>query len=582
MKAKNQNRTCPDVLSNECIVWQGGDVPVLGICNGDELSVTEKTLADKIVELFDNINMSEVDMNCLISTCQQKCKDTSLKAVIQVLYDNQCCLHDLITGIGQEPVVVTVKLNLRCLKVFDDFGNEIPQDLNQSLQSIINQVCSTVTDVNAVKASIISIQNQLDILQTTPTTPPEPTVTTCLTPGLRPVSQTIPIVAQALCNFQTAVGPSTDMSIAISQQCQKLNTTFAGVDGWLTAVQNFAQSVNNLWILACNLNTRVTSIETNCCKASCDAVKVGFAVQVDSTGTGVFLKFTSGAGSDIPATFKDAGSTVTFTDKNNNFVTYPLVIVMGATLGDFDLSGLDLSDPFVISVNAILAADGLTCEKCVTRLYQISNTSCPVCKVTAAGTTGSITIIYTTPGSTVIQQLVLQNGQVGYIPNNAVVIASSTNGDVTASSDCINLNAPPPVCYVFAWEHSTPNNDTLGDAFFSQVIIGNLTYDIHSPYRVLVSPPPLPVFAGQALFNAFASSTIPDPLMHPTCVIEDSQDNTKVSFSVPQSLGAPMLKINNPTSEGDTKYMYLIGQISTNTDTDCGCNNTGGGGGQGA
>jgi len=372
MKAKNQNRTCPDVLSNECVVWQGGDIPVLGICNGDVLSEVEKLIADKIVELFDNIDMSEIDMNCLVTTCAQKCKDTSLKAIIQVLFDNQCCLQDLIKQAGGGSNTVTVNLNLRCLKKFDDFGNEIPQDLNQSLQSIINQVCANVTDINSIKASIVDLQNQIDTLETTPTTTPEPSVTTCLTPGLRTVSQTVPIVAQALCDFRTQIGNNTDLSIAISQQCSDLNSTFATVQGWITAVQNFAQSVNNLWILACNLNDRVSTIEENCCKLTCEDIKLGFAVQVDTNGSGVFLKFTAGAGTSIPNGFTDAGSTVTFTDKNGDFLTYPLVIANNANLGDFDLTGLDLNDPFTISVTAILATDGLTCEKCITKMRATS------------------------------------------------------------------------------------------------------------------------------------------------------------------------------------------------------------------
>lgn len=567
MKPKNQNKTCPDALSNECIVWQGGDVPFLQIEDGDSLDIAEKQLADSLVSLYSKIDMSAIDMHCLADNCAQKCKDTSLKSVVQVLFDNQCCLTDLINSAGSEPLATTVSVNMRCLTKFDDFGNTLPQDLNQTLQSLVNQVCQTATDVTSVEGELQSLQQQVDAINTTPVTPPEINVTTCLT-SLRPISQTVPIVAQALCDMQTLFGGTVDVTQGMSQQCANLNATLSTTQGWNTSVSNLAQSFGNLWILACNLNARLTLIEKNCCAVTCDDVKVGFDVQVDANGTGVFLKFTAGAGTSIPNAFTDVGSTVTFTDKNGNFVTYPLVISNNANQGDFDLSGLDLTDPITISVTAILGTDGLTCEKCISRMYTLANTSCPVCQVTAGGTTGSVTISYTLPGNQNIQQLTLQNAQVGYIQKNAVIIAVTSTGDTTADSTCINLTPPPTVCYLFRWEHSTPLNDTMADAHFTNVIIGNLNYTINTPYRNGSS-------AGQELMAGIGAA-VPKGLMTPTCLIEDSTTNSVISVQVPQSLSVPMIKITNPTSDNDNKFLYLVAEVSTNASSDCGCQSSGG------
>lgn len=568
MKAKNQNRTCPDVLSNECIVWQSGDVPFLHIYNGDPLDISEKQLADSLVSVYEKIDMSIIDMHCISDNCAQKAKDTSLQAVIQVLFDNQCCLTDLIKSSGSNTVLATISVNMRCLTKFDDFGNTLPQDLNQSIQSLVNQVCQTVVDVTSLRGEVQDIQKQVDAINTTPVIPPEPNITTCLT-SLRPISQTVPIVAKAVCDMQTLFGAAADATQAMSQQCDNLNTKFATVQGWNTSISNLAQSFGNLWILACDLNTRLTLIENNCCKVNCDSIKLGFDVQVDANGTGVFLKFTSSAGTSIPPSFVDAGSTVTFTDKNNNYVTYPLVISNNATQGDFDLSGLDVTDPITISVTAILAADGLTCEKCISRMYTLANTSCPVCLVTAAGTTGNVTISYTLPGNQNIQQLTLQNGQTGYIQKNAIIIAISTTGDVTADSTCIDLTPPPTVCYLFRWEHSTPLNDTFADAHFTNVIIGNLNYTIDAPYRN-------GSLAGQELLAAIGA-VVPNGLMTPLCRIEDSTTNSTISVQVPKSIAIPMIKITNPTSDNDNKFLYLIAEVSTNAGSDCGCNQSSGG-----
>jgi hypothetical protein len=571
VKAKNQNRTCPDGMSNECIVWQGGDVPFLHIENGDTLDFAEKNIADGLVELYSKIDMSQIDMHCIEDNCAQKCVDTTLKAVIQNLYDNQCCLNDLINSNNGGTVTPTINVNMRCLTKFDDFGNTIPQDINQSIQSIVNQTCQNTTDITSIKGQVTDIQNQVDAINTTPVTPPEVNITTCLT-SLRPISQTVPIVAQTICDYKTLIGDTTDVSQAMAQQCANLNTLFSGVDGWNSSVSNMAQSFANLWTLACNLNSRLALIENNCCKVTCDSIKIGFDVQVDSSGTGVFLKFTAGAGTSIPSAFTDAGSSVTFTDKNNNYVTYPLVISNNANQGDFDLSGLDVSDPITISVTAIMSTDGLTCEKCITRLYTLSNTSCPVCQVTASGTSGSVTIAYTLPGNQNVQTLVLQNAQVGYIQKNAIIVAVSSTGDVTADSSCINLTPPPTICYILRWEHAS--GGSLGDASFTGLIIGNLNYTLtNAPY----SSGGFPLIASGASLLAAISAAAPAGIITPSCVLEDSASYSSVTVTVPQSLPLPIIKITNPGSRGN-EFLYLYGEVSTNATTDCGCNSSGGSG----
>jgi hypothetical protein len=595
VKAKSQNRTCPDGLSNECVVWQGGDVPVIGIYNGDPLSIAEFAIATKILELFDNIDMSKIDMHCLQETAAQKCKDNSLKAVVQALYDNQCSLVDLINNINAQPPTVDINVNMRCLTKFDDFGNTLPQDLNQSIQSIVNQVCVNVTSITSLQAEIQTLQKQVDAIPTEPTVPPEPTITTCLTPALRPVSQTVPLVAQAFCDFQTAFGTASDASIAISQQCQNLNTTFAGVQGWLNSVNNLAQSMNNLWLLSCNLNTRMITIEENCCKLTCKDIAIGFNVQVDQNGTGVFLKFTAGAGTDIPSGFTDAGSSVTFTDKNNQFVTYPLVISNNATQGDFDLSGLDLTDPITISVTAIMATDGLTCEKCITKLYTIGNNTCPVCQVTATGTTGHVTIAYTTPPSTTVNTLVLQPSQSGYLPTNAIIVAITSTGDTTAGSTCMDLTPPPLVCYIFSWEHAgNYNAEMMTSAYFTELSAGNLTYTLTpvlTPNRGNPGPDYYPVafgischdgpnhdICGPAGTALLASINATNPgIIIGTCVITETPEDSVISVQLPKTLGVPELKIALPDGSGKFDYLYIKGILSTNG-SDCSCNGSGSGG----
>lgn len=586
MIPKNQNKTCPDLLSNDCVVWQGGDVPSLGICNGQSLSETEYILATNIVTLFSDIDMSTIDISCLQEACAQKCKDNSLKAIIQVLFDNQCCLTDLVNSINAQPPTVQIAVNLRCLKKFDDFGNEIPQDLNQSLQSIVNQVCTNVLSISSLQAETIQLQKQIDAIPPVPDTPPEPTIKTCLTPGLRPVSQVVPLVAQALCDFETAVGTIDDMSIASSQQCPNLNSLFAGVQGWLANVANLSQSMNNLWILACNLNDRISVIEENCCKLTCKDVEIGFDVQLNTDGTGVFLKFTAGAGTNIPSGFVDCGSSVQFTDVAGQYVTYPLIITNNANLGDFDLSGLNLDSPVTIAVTSIMCTQGLTCQKCITKLYTLTGGTCPVCPVVASGTEGSVTITFIQAGGsttdvTSYQVLTLGPAQTGYIPKFSTIISIDSTGDVVVNSDCISLTPPPKICYVFRWEED-PELITLGpvelsDATFVQLQMGTINYDIDSPYYATYIPT---IQADQALFDELTLK-IPAGVLKPACVLGGDKGApgqfyyNELSVQVPNTLAAPVLKVLNPFPVvGQTPlYIYLKGEVSSGG-SDCQCSSS--------
>jgi hypothetical protein len=237
-----------------------------------------------------------------------------------------------------------------------------------------------------------------DAVSQIPITPPEfeePKIATCLTPGLRPVSQTVPLVAQELCDLKTSLGTLDQISAALAQQCSNLNSEYQSTNGWQSTVSTIAQTLTNMWIVVCNLKDRITLIEDNCCAVTCDDIKLGFEIAPSEDGTGIFMKFTSKAGTSIPSGFTDCGSKVIMTDKRGNSLEYPLVITNNATLGDFDVSGLDLSDFINIEVTAKLCADGIGCEKCVSRLYKMDNALCPYCEINVTGDEGSeVVIIY--------------------------------------------------------------------------------------------------------------------------------------------------------------------------------------------
>lgn len=390
MKPKVKQTSCPDVLSNQCIVWEGGAVECLGICNGDQLSIAEKAIADKVCELAASLDLSDLDMSCVI----EKSTDTDLVNVLQVLFDNQCTLKTLIDNIDGNTADVELSLNLKCLKKFDEFNNEIPQNLNQVLQSSVNAICQNQTDIISLNSRLTDLEEEVANIPI-PEPQQEPSVATCLSPGVRPVSQVVPIIASEICEMQTTIGSIEQISAALALQCDNLNQDYTGTDGWSQTVANLAQAVGNMWIVICDLRDRIDLIETNCCAVTCSDIKIAFEVSASEDNTGIFLKFTEKAGTYIPIGFTDSGSKVVITDKVGNSVEYPIVITQGATLGDFDVTGLDLSDFLNIEVTAKFTSDSIGCEKCASRLYKMNNLLCPYCEILVSGDADAeIVIVY--------------------------------------------------------------------------------------------------------------------------------------------------------------------------------------------
>ena len=392
MKPKKSTRSsgCPDALSSKCITWNGPSIPCIEVCNGDELTEVIWAIADKVCTIAGDIDMSTMDLSCLLDLCNGCPQEKTLQTVIQLLLDNQCKLKDLIDEINVNPTQdVELNLNLKCIKKFDEFGNEIPQNLNQTLQSIINELCDHADDITTLQNTVIDLQNQIDNIDVNPTID-EPVITTCLT-GPNPVSETVISVTEDYCEYKGVVGSELDIQSAMSQQCANLNSALSSTAGWIISPENLAQTVNNLWIAYCNLLDRVKSIEDTCCAVNCDSVKIGFITTFNDNQT-VTLSFTPGSGSMIPAGFVDCGSELTITNQNNVTFTVPIVIAQNGDSDDIDVSMFTTGDMLTFSLKAKLCSDTLNCEKCYGKVVKYISGCCEITNISDE----PITITYQT------------------------------------------------------------------------------------------------------------------------------------------------------------------------------------------
>ncbi len=554
-KKSQLNTGCPEALSANCVVWTGANITCLDISNGDRISEVVCAIADKICNICKDIDVSTLDLSCLIDLCNGCPEDRSVKTILQLILDNQCKLQDLISGGSGDTDCCEIIVNMKCLKKFDDFGNEIPQDLNAALQSIVNEVCDHKTVLISLQSQIDDLQDQIDALPD-PSTYTEPDITTCLTPVAAPVSEVVPIVTADYCDYKDLVGDDATITQAISQQCSGLNSSLSLVDGWILNPTSLAGSFNNLWIAYCNVLERLVQIEETCCKVDCDSVDIHYQVIDNQDADGISIHFSALYGNKVPSIFTDCGSSITITDSDGLKVIGVIIVSQEGTSQEYDVSGLNLANPLTISIEVKLCSDTITCVKCISTTHVVVNGACAACDVIITGTTGSVTIFYTVNGN--LDSVTGSVGDTVYIPKDAINVYYIVNsGDAIPDTSCLTISESTETCYLFSWEKPSGSDTPLDDAGFTRMYLGTNEW-------ALTDSDVGGNFDGSANYVGVAINDVATPLMIATCY----RDSGLNRYLIVKVIGSdiPKLRVTNPSGEG-TKYVYLYGVAQE----DCDC-----------
>lgn len=397
--SSSSTNPCGTDTTSNCVTWEGDDISCLGIEKGQTLSVSVKAIADEVCSLMDTLDLSDIDLKCIFDLCVS-CPEPvkTLKTVLELLINKVCDINDAVnaittaTGAGTDPIL-TLASCFQYTDVDGDLVIELPE--SQYVKVIANKICTVLLDLSSLQDTVDDLSNSVNDLQAqvNALSTDIPDVTSdCLYSGSKSIDDAWDLLDQAFCQLRTAVGLPTDINIAIGRQCTGLSTELAGSDGWQTSPSNLAQSVNNLWIAFCDLRGRVVTIEDTCCAVSCKDVLIGFTVTLSDDRTTATVRFTAGAGTDIPSGFSDEGSTMTVTDQSGNTMDFSVTV---ANNGEetLTLTGLNVDDDYDFSLNAIVGNGSLTCEKCVSRKVTFAST-CSYCEICVTGSSGTVTIVY--------------------------------------------------------------------------------------------------------------------------------------------------------------------------------------------
>lgn len=481
-KPINQNNNGNVNLTGKAVKWDGPNIPCLDLCTGDTITTVVYKIGQRVCELVTSYEeLEDLDFQCILDYCTSCPKDYSIKAIIQLLLDNDCKIQDLITGLENQinninNAGIVLSLNLKCI---EDELLLICRDIttytiNDLLQCFINIICDHETSIQAQAARILTLEQLICSLQDIVVNGEynEPDLTNACINGGTPTEHHIftGLLADEACDIRTDLGTTSEVQDAISNACI---TDFLTDPDIIRNPTNLAQDETNKWIVLCAALERLKDIEENCCSPVCDDIKIGFTATYSEIDNEYTLTFNNGTGTFIPPGFTDCGSEITLADQHGNILTVGITLTNGAVIV---VSGgsLFVTDPVTATINTCFEhTNGLQCIDCFVQTIPSQEVGCKICKLCAVGDeTAQILVIYHTLASATPVTVTLYGGAcLSFdLPDEAptidtIVVLSGTISLVAdPEADCTDIVLPTPIassCWFFEIPIETRNIGTL-------------------------------------------------------------------------------------------------------------------------
>jgi len=155
---------CPEVVSTNCITYQGADIPCLGICKGSNLSVVEMAIANRLCELSDLTDATIITVPaCIIAAWNAGQEDKTILNLLQFALDQICVLQAEITVL-QTPVEPKVTLDYACCST-NSCVTTGKVTLSVALQNIINCICEVKSEITDLKNTINTLKSEILVLE---------------------------------------------------------------------------------------------------------------------------------------------------------------------------------------------------------------------------------------------------------------------------------------------------------------------------------------------------------------------------------------------------------------------------------
>jgi hypothetical protein len=392
VKSNTADKGCSPVSSN-CVIWQGPDLSCINLCNGDAVSDVVYKLATQLCTIQSALDLSTLDLSCLVSFCSATNPaptNKTLSAVLDFIIDKVCCLNTTIANLPNGGNTYT-EPNLAlptCLQYNDPAtGQTITQLVhNQYTLRLGNQYCTLKATVDGHTTTLATYNTRITALENAPGAT-LPTVTpNCILPSTPTAMNLVLDELEAqYCNLRSVLGTNAGLTAAVGQQCQNLASQNAlsqpgyvsGLSGWVPTSGDalsgtVAGAIKNLWVVLCDMRSAIYDLKNQAGTTDCSAFLLGFSAAANEARTQVTLFF-SGT-TVVPAGFTNCtaqGSKVSIKDTSGHTYIGYVDLVAAQTDSDgitFTVSGasLNASQNYTVTVEGCVTKNGNTCSKVAT------------------------------------------------------------------------------------------------------------------------------------------------------------------------------------------------------------------------
>jgi hypothetical protein len=397
-KSNTADKGCSPVSSN-CVIWQGPDLGCIDLCNGDAISDVVYKVATKLCTIQTSLDLSTLDLSCLVSFCSATNPaptNKTLLAVLDFIIDKVCCLNTTIqnlpAGGGSSYTEPNVALPT-CLQYTDPGTGQTVTVLQHSAYTLrlANQYCSLKATVDGHTTTIAAHNTRITALENAPAVTIPQVTPNCILPAVPTAMNVVLDELEAqYCLLRTTLGTNTALTSAVAQQCQGLGAsaalsttgTISSLPGWNATSTTVASAMQNLWVVLCDMRQTIYDLKNTVGQTDCSAFLLGFSAAANEARTQVTVFF-NGGGTVIPSGFTNCtalGSKITIRDTSGHVYTDNVNLVTAVTDTDgitYTVSGaaLNASQAYTITVEGCLTKDGNTCSKTATFTVSVP---CPI------------------------------------------------------------------------------------------------------------------------------------------------------------------------------------------------------------
>jgi len=397
-KSNTADKGCSPVSSN-CVIWQGPDLGCIDLCNGDAISDVVYKVATKLCTIQTSLDLSTLDLSCLVSFCSAANPaptNKTLLAVLDFIIDKVCCLNTTIqnlpAGGGSSYTEPNVALPT-CLQYQDPGTGQTVTVLQHSAYTLrlANQHCSLKATVDSHTTTIAAHNTRITALENAPAVTIPQVTPNCILPSVPTAMNVVLDELEAqYCLLRTTLGTNTALTSAVAQQCQGLGAsaalsvsgTISSLPGWNATSTTIASSMQNLWVVLCDMRQTIYDLKNTVGQTDCSAFLLGFTAAANEARTQVTVFF-NGGGTVVPSGFTNCtaqGSKITIRDTSGHVYTDNVNLVTAVADSDgitYTVSGaaLNASQAYTITVEGCLTKDGNTCSKTATFTVSVP---CPI------------------------------------------------------------------------------------------------------------------------------------------------------------------------------------------------------------